>query len=54
MKMINKILIYRLVKKFECKGTINATRHISGIVRPRSVRIKENIDDIDRLVTETS
>lgn len=53
MKMLNRMLIYRLVRKFEGKGTISDTRHNSGIGRPRSVRTKENIDAIDRLITET-
>lgn len=48
------MLIYRLVRKFEGKGTISDTRHNSGIGRPRSVRTKENIDAIDTLITETS
>lgn len=53
MKVLNRMLIYRLVRKFEGKGTINDTRHNSGIGRPRSVRTKENIDAIDGLITET-
>lgn len=53
VKMLNRMLIYRLVRKFEGKGTISDTRHNSCIGRPRSVRTKENIDAIDRLITET-
>ena len=53
LKVLNRMLIYRLVRKFEGKGTISDTRHNSGIGRPRSVRTKENIDAIDRLITET-
>lgn len=53
MKMLSRMLIYRLVRKFEGKGTISDTRHNSGIGRPRSFRSKENIDAIDKLITET-
>lgn len=53
MKVLNRMLIYRLVRKFEGKGTINDTRHNSGIGRPRIVRTKENSDAIDGLITET-
>lgn len=51
--MLNRMLIYRPVRKFEDKGTISDSRHNSGIGRPRSVRTEENIDAIDRLNTET-
>ncbi|XP_056016759.1 uncharacterized protein LOC130053474 [Ostrea edulis] len=42
-----------LVRKFEVKGTTNDTRRNSGIGRPGSARTKENIDVIDRVITET-
>lgn len=53
MKVLNRMLIYRLVRKFEVKGTVNDRRHNSGIGRPKSARTKENIDAIDRVSTET-
>lgn len=47
------MLIYRLVRKFEVKGTVNDRRYNSGIGRPKSARTKENIDAIDIVITET-
>jgi hypothetical protein len=53
IKVLNRMLIYRLVRKFKDKGTVNYTRHNSGNGRPRGVRTKENIDAIDTVTTET-
>lgn len=52
MKMFNRMLIYRFVRKFEGKGIISDIRNNFGIGRLRSVCIKENIDVIDRFIFE--
>jgi hypothetical protein len=40
MKVQNEILIYRLEKKFQIKGTIHDTRHNSGSGRSKSARTR--------------
>jgi hypothetical protein len=41
MKVLNKMLMYSLVAKFKVKGTINNTRHNSGIGRSMSARVRD-------------
>jgi hypothetical protein len=49
MKVLRRMLIDKLVRKFQVKGVINDTWHNSGITRPRSVRTKQDIDAIGRI-----